>query len=85
MTCMFKINIYTYTLIQVFILYYAYIYIIIKEWVKRSWFVTYNYRDFIAQSFETYGTQRWAIVVCGNIDFIYMLVNENTIKEKFRI
>ena len=30
-----------------------------------------NYQDFIAWSFETYGTQRWEIVVYDNIDFKY--------------
>ena len=68
---------------SVYTILYIHIYIIIKEWVKGSRLFTYNYRDFIAWSFETYGTQRWAIVVCSNIDFIYTLVKENVIEEKF--
>ena len=67
---------------SVYIILYFYIHILIKEWVKRSQFSTLNYGDFIVWSFETYGTQRWAIVVCSNIDFIYVLVKDNRIKEK---
>ena len=58
--------------------------IIIKECVKRSWFFTHNYGDLITWSFDTYGTQRWAIVVCSHIDFIYALVKENRIKENLK-
>ena len=72
-------NMSVYTILFV---YYIYIYIMIKEWVKRSWFFTHNYGDIIAWNFETYAAWRWAIVVCGIIDFIYVLVKENTIKEK---
>ena len=34
------------------------------------------------QSFGTYGTQRPAIVMCGNIDFIYVLIEVNNIESK---
>ena len=53
---------------SVYIILYTYIHIIIKEYDDRSQFFTLNYGEFIAQSFETYGTQRQAIVVYGNIN-----------------
>ena len=61
---------------------------VIKEWNKGSKLFTYNYGDFLVQGFETYGTQRWAIDVCGNIDFIYALIvkeNMKMKKENYRI
>ena len=57
-TYTFKINTYIYNNTSVYTILYTHIYIIIKEWKKGSRFFTYNYRDFIAQSFETYRTQR---------------------------
>ena len=43
-------------IIQVFIHYIIYIYILIKECINKSQFLTLNYGDFIVQSIETYGT-----------------------------
>ena len=59
-----------YGYMSVYILLYIYIHILIKKWVKRGQFFTLNYGDSVAQIFETYRTWRWAIVVCGNINFI---------------
>ena len=69
---------------SVYIILYTYIHIIIKECDNRSWFFTLCYGDFTVQSFETYRTQRQAIVVYSNID-LDALVEDNKKEKKFLI